>query len=208
LDDLGTAMKTVHTGTLSSVCEISISQSPKKLKQSASSIGHSAIERLPSEVVNFMCSSNASKHQHDLDDNLHNDKMAMLEHQANHTEFADKFTNYLEMKEAGLIKKDNPYPSINKLVSMVILKSNLFRKGVGSHGHGVPKKCDFTTMHGPSVNRGDIATEEDGLSEEEYEYTSVSVGQAEDDDDLDVHNGIAVDAPLTVAQVSQYEDFN
>lgn len=70
-------------------------------------IGHSAIEHLTSNIINFGSSSNVNDGIHNLCDNLHNDEKTVLENQSKLIDFADKCAKYLNKKETGLIEDDN-----------------------------------------------------------------------------------------------------
>lgn len=59
---------------------------------------------------------NASNHLRDFHNNLHSDDidMTMQEHQSKVINFDDKYTEYLERKEAGLINKNKFILSIHE----------------------------------------------------------------------------------------------
>jgi hypothetical protein len=85
--------------------QISKPRSTKKTKREETPAS-SAIERLTSEIVNFRAHSSTDQLR-DLRDTLRSDDLSMLEHQAKLVDFAEKYAEYLEKKEAGLIQTEN-----------------------------------------------------------------------------------------------------
>lgn len=181
--------------------QISKPRSTKKTKREETPAS-SAIERLTSEIVNFRAHSSTDQLR-DLRDTLPSDELSMLEHQAKLVDFAEKYAEYLEKKEAGLIQTENfilairekAYANCNAQVKSLEKQIESTKREIAiieSTGSETPETSDSTISSTAVFSRraADIAREDE-----------------ESDMDDDVHPGVNVSQRLADEEVPEAEEF-